>query len=151
MPLRWPFFSTVVPTLTICGQKDSVANAKKYGWSIYHKTTAPRMIMEVKGGDHYLAHGPAGGTETEATTGAELSFLNYFCAMFCDCAPIKGESGIEHVPCGHARDTSPRGAIGGLALAWVQLVLVGDETARAKLLAGPPGIASGFELDLEAK
>ena len=138
--------SAVVPTLTICAEKDDLANAQKHSWRTFHKMTAPRMIMEVSGGDHYVANGPAGGTEKEAFKGAKVQ-RNFFCWLLCCGAyiPDKGKEGFMHAITGQAKDESPHGVIGGLALAWLQLFLVGDETARAKLLACRPSIASGFE------
>ena len=41
-------------------------------------------------------------------------------------------------------DHAPRGAVGGVALAWLRLFLQGDENARSQL-AVRPDIASGFE------
>ena len=47
-------------------------------------------------------------------------------------------------PGGHAIDHAPRGAIGGVALAWLRLFLHGDEDARSQL-ALRPEIACGYE------
>lgn len=142
--------SAVVPTLTICGEKDPLANAQIHSWRTFRKTTAPRMIMEVSGGDHFVANGPAGGTIQEALKGAKLrrNFICWFlsCGILgCAYTPDKGKEGFMHAISGEARDESPHGVIGGLALAWLQLFLLGDETARAQLLACQPSIDSGFE------
>ena len=45
---------------------------------------------------------------------------------------------------GHAMPSAPRGAVGGVALAWLRLFLQGDESARSQL-AVRPDIACGFE------
>ena len=60
------------------------------------------------------------------------------------CTPCPFPFGYTNGPGGHARDHAPRGAIGGVALAWLRLFLQGDESARSQL-AIRPDIASGFE------
>ena len=49
-------------------------------------------------------------------------------------------------PTGFAKSEAPKGAIGGVVLAWLQLFLFGDETARLRLIARPD-IASAFEFE----
>ena len=64
------------------------------------------------------------------------------CTMCCDSAPCP--AGFGTGPSGLAESRAPRGAIGRVALAWLQLFLQGDESARSRLLQRP-GIASRFE------
>ena len=45
---------------------------------------------------------------------------------------------------GHATPSAPRGAVGGVALAWLRLFLKDDESARSQLVLRP-GIASAYE------
>ena len=52
--------------------------------------------------------------------------------------------GTTNASSGHATEKAPRGAIGGVALAWLRLFLQDDESARSQL-AIRPDIASGFE------
>ena len=51
---------------------------------------------------------------------------------------------IAHRARGRRGAARPRGAVGGVALAWLRLFLQGDENARSQL-AVRPDIASGFE------
>ena len=68
----------------------------------------------------------------------------------CRCRRLKGWGGVlcpwdvVDGPSGQARAQAPHGAGGGVALAWLRLYLLGDETARSQL-AVRPGIASSFE------
>lgn len=137
--------SSTVPVLILCSENDREADSQKQAWAHYRKTTGPSLIFEVSGGDHYSAVGPAGGTRKEFDDGAEPCVLfNCCCAVFCGRAPCP--IGNLNGPTGHARDEAPRGAIGGVALAWLRLFLSGDESARARLrLDARPDIASGFE------
>lgn len=141
-----------VPVLIVCGEKDGLADAKKHSWPQFRQTCATKLIFEVTGGDHYVALGPAGGTERELEAGSND------CAILCNCLCMQAcmcmcPQGFWCAPCpnvtlngpsGHAADRAPRGAIGGVALAWLRLFLQGDETARAQL-AARPDVASGFE------
>ena len=61
-------------------------------------------------------------------------------ALWCAPCPCETLNG----PSGHAVDHAPRGAVGGVALAWLRLFLQGDENAQSQL-AVRPDIASGFE------
>ena len=75
---------------------------------------------------------------------AELGLcVNAVCSMFCGLAPCGGY-GYGTGPSGVAEAGAARGAIGEAALAWLRLLLQGDEGARPWLLERP-GIASGFE------
>mmetsp|Transcript_53892 Transcript_53892/g.166997 ORF Transcript_53892/g.166997 Transcript_53892/m.166997 type:complete len:332 (+) Transcript_53892:89-1084(+) len=145
--------SASVPVLIICGEKDTDANVKTQAWSHYRLTGATKLIFEVAGGDHYVANGPAGGTESDIDQGAcqGLCALCNCACVICMCMVCPRQ--LWCVPCpygtlsgssGHAKDHAPRGAVGGVALAWLQLFLLGDENARSKL-AICPGIGSGFE------
>ena len=145
---------TAVPVLILCGEKDGEAPAEKFAWPHYRQTGAAKMIVEVKGGDHYFPLGPAGGNQSQAEggSGGSLELLN--CLTLCACSFCYCPVSLWCAPCpyaltvsgptGHAADHAPRGAIGGVALAWLRLFLQGDETARAQL-AIRPDIASGFE------
>ena len=139
---------TAVPVLILCGEKDGEAPPKKFAWRHYRQTGAAKLIFEVKGGDHYDSLGPAGGS---AGSDGELELCNCMticacwmcrCPVALWCAPCP--NGTQNGPSGHAADRAPRGAIGGVALAWLRLFLQGDENARSQL-AARPDIASGFE------
>jgi len=141
--------SASVPVLIICGEKDTDASPKDQAWVQYRNTSAPRLIFEVAGGDHYVTVGPAGGSEAtgEDECGMLCNCMAISCLMCCVsrerwCVPCP--DAVRNTPTGEATDKSPRGAIGGVALAWLQLFLFGDEGARSKL-ATRPDIASGFE------
>ena len=141
-----------VPVLIICGEKDSWdANPKTQAWPQYHQTTATKLIVEVTGGDHYVANGPSGGNQhgLEAGAGVDMfcNFMSSFACQLCCppahwCVPFSG--GTLDGPSGHAADHAPRGAIGGMALAWLRLFLLGHESVRSQLVIRPD-IASGFE------
>jgi dienelactone hydrolase len=143
---------TSVPVLIICGEKDDEASPKTNAWPHYRQTGATKLIFEVAGGDHYLGLGPAGGTKSELEAGSDDTALCfncmtvYACWFTCPhkywCAPLP--SVTMNGPGGHAADHAPRGAIGGVALSWLRLFLLGDENARS-LLVNRPDIASGFE------
>lgn len=136
--------STNVPILTLCSQKDKESPPKKQAWPLYHKITGPKLIMEISGGDHYTACGPAGGTEDEVDEGmGPFMLCNFLTAIIC-CGFAPFPFGTLNGPTGFAKESAPRGAIGGVALAWLQLFLLGDETAKSKLVARPD-IASGYE------
>ena len=135
--------SNKVPVLIIAGEKDKEADPQTQAWEHYRKTTAPKMILEIKGGDHYSANGPSGGNQSEFEEGDECCALFNCCfALVCGCAPCP--MGDFNGSTGHARNEAPRGAVGGIVLAWLQLFLLGDENARIRLEA-QPDIASGFE------
>ena len=144
-----------VPVLILCGETDDEAKAKKKAWPHYRQTGATKLIVEVAGGNHYFPLGPSGGgnsTQLEAASPSGGIFLLFNCmalyACWCMCpyalwcAPCPCET--LNGPSGHAVDHAPRGAVGGVALAWLRLFLQGDENARSQL-AVRPDIASGFE------
>ena len=84
-----------------------------------------------------------------ATTGDLCLPCNLWCFRcmgVCDasCAPCP--NGLLDAPGGYARSSSPHGAVGGFALAWLKLFLLGEESTRAQLLLRPE-LASGFESD----
>jgi len=156
-----------VPVLTICGSHDTTSPAKKHAWEMYRRTKGPpKLIFEVRGGGHYVANGPGGaciGTQSEPANPLYLFgwLLNTFyvgCAVGCkgDCGlwPRKYWCecpcpGTLNGPSGYAAprgspSAPPHGAVGGVALAWLQLYLFGDESARAKLRKAP-AIASNYE------
>ena len=147
---------TSVPVLIICGEKDRDAPSKTFAWPQYRKWEgATKLIFEVSNGDHYVANGPAGGSEHETAAASVEIFmginamfaypLQVFCPNECVFAPCPGFlGGTYNGPSGHAADRAPRGAIGGVALAWLRLFLQGDESARSQLI-NRPDIASGFE------
>ena len=142
-----PFPATLsasVPVLILCSEHDKHADSQAHAWAQYHKISAPKLIFEISDGDHFSANGPGGGTEKEFEKGAEpCALCNYCCAMCCcGCAPFP--CGSLNGPTGHSTNNAPRGAIGGVALAWLQLFLLGDESALS-LLATRPDLASGFE------
>ena len=133
---------TVVPS-SCSDEKDKEADPQTQAWVHYRKTTAPKLIMEIKDGDHYSANGPSGGTQSEFEQGSEPCMLCNCCfAYVCGCAPCP--MGTLNGSTGHARSEAHRGAVGGIVLAWLQLFLLGDESARSRLEA-QPDIASGFE------
>jgi dienelactone hydrolase len=144
--------SAAVPVLIICGQKDTEAPAKTKAWSHYRQTSAAKLIFEVAGGDHYVGLGPAGGNSSELEAASDSIALccncsiAYACVFLCPnalwCAPCP--NGTLNGSSGQASDHAPRGAIGGVALAWLRLFLLSDENARSQLVLRPD-IASGFE------
>ena len=132
-----------VPMLFIVGDADKDASARDFSWPHYNATGAPKLFFEVTGGDHFVVTCPSGGNGKDFEKDRELEFFcNWMCAMCCGCAPCS--SGFGTGPSGLAQDNAPRGAIGGVALAWLQLFLQDDESARSQLLHRP-GIASRFE------
>ena len=146
---------TAVPVLILCGETDGEAPSKKFAWPHYRQTGAAKLIFEVKGGDHYFPLGPAGGTESQAMAASQSDGLFELCncMTLCTCFMCQCPLALWYAPCpsatlngitGRAADHAPRGAIGGVALAWLRLFLQGDETARSQL-AIAPDIASGFE------
>ena len=144
---------TAVPVLIVSGEMDPDDPKGKNAWSYYRQTGATKLIFEVKGGDHYTPVGPSGGTESEAGSAGEAALCNCLsvlgclclCKEFpqCWCAPCPC-IGTPNGPSGPATDHAARGAIGGVALAWLRLFLLGDENARSQLVLRPD-IASGFE------
>jgi dienelactone hydrolase len=145
---------TAVPVLILCGEKDGDAPPKKCAWPHYRQTGATKLIFEVKGEDHYMPLGPAGGTKHQLQKGTDDTVLlcnclsSLCCTLCCQelprCWCVPCPFGTLNGPSGHAADHAPRGAIGGVALAWLRLFLQGDENARSQL-AIRPDIASGFE------
>ena len=148
---------TTVPVLIICGEKDTYdADPKTQAWPQYRQTKAPKLIVEVKGGDHYVANGPAGGAKEDLERGVDdfmlCNFISANVCMMCNpcypgawCVPFSG-CGTLNGSSGHTghNTNAQRGAIGGIALAWLRLFLLGDESVRSQL-ALRPDIASGFE------
>mmetsp|Transcript_19620 Transcript_19620/g.40999 ORF Transcript_19620/g.40999 Transcript_19620/m.40999 type:complete len:334 (-) Transcript_19620:38-1039(-) len=145
-----------VPMLFLVGNADSEAPHMKQALPHYNMTTAPKLYFEIKNGDHFVVTGPSGGNRNdfESDRGFEIC-CNCLCTYSCaDCVgPRKLGTLRLSAPCprgygtgpsGLASDNAPRGAIGGVALAWLQLFLQGDESARSRLLQRP-GIASRFE------
>ena len=141
--------SPSVPVLFLCGEKDTDAPPQSHAWKHYRKTGAAKLLFEVQGGCHYFANGPAGdATESEANRGAEELALLCNCVGALvsrgACAPCPCSFGIMHGSGGHARADARRGAVGLVALAWLRLFLLRDETARSQL-AIRPDIASSYE------
>lgn len=135
--------SNKVPILILAGEKDKEADPKTQAWEHYRKTTAPKLIMEVKDGDHYTCLGPSGGNGADFENGGELFVLvNCLFANICACGPCP--MGSFNGSSGHARHEAPRGAIGGIVLAWLQLFLLEDESVL-DILQAQPDIASKFE------
>ena len=135
--------SSSVPVLIVCSEKDTLAKPKDQAWAQYNKTSAPKLIFEISKGDHYSANGPSGGTESDFNAGAEPCVLcNYLLMSCCNFAPCP--HGEFNGGSGFAKEEAPRGAIGGVVLAWLQLFLLGEEGARV-VLGERPEIACGFE------
>mmetsp|Transcript_21650 Transcript_21650/g.31607 ORF Transcript_21650/g.31607 Transcript_21650/m.31607 type:complete len:321 (+) Transcript_21650:165-1127(+) len=135
--------SNTVPILILAGEKDKEADPQTQAWEHYRKTTAPKLIMEVKDGDHNSCNGPSGANTSDFEQGAEpCALINCIFAHICACGPCP--MGSFNGSSGHARNEAPRGAIGGIVLAWLQLFLLGDESARSMLKA-QPDIANRFE------
>lgn len=133
-----------VPTLHLVGSRDTDAPARKHAKKFYDRTGAPSLFFEIEGGDHYVVTGPSGGNERDFTKGRELSFwVNVATTLLC-CGYVPFSDGFGTGPSGVERDDAKRGAIGEIALAWLQLFLQGDESARSRLLE-QPGIACRFE------
>jgi dienelactone hydrolase len=140
--------SASVPVLIIAGEKDKSADGQKQAWPQYRKTRADKLLFEIAGADHFVANGPAGGIEKDISRGTRCALCNFCCAICCRslkcCGCVLCPWDVLDGPSGHARDQAPHGAVGGVALAWLRLYLLGDETARSQL-AVRPGIASSFE------
>jgi predicted dienelactone hydrolase len=141
--------SPSVPALFVCGESDSEAPPQAHAWAQYRKTGGAKLLFEVRGGNHHFANGPAGNaTEAESNTGAfDMALLcNCMCAILSQgaCVPCPCPCGTANGSGGHARADTPRGAVGVVALAWLRLFLLRDETARSQL-ATCPGIARSFE------
>jgi len=141
--------SPSVPALILCAEKDSEAPPKKFAWPDYHKTGGTKLIFEVKGGSHSFANGPSGdGKESDMMKGA------FDLAVMCNClssllscgacAPCPCACGVMNGSSGNARANAPRGVVGDVALAWLRLFLLRDESARSQLTTRP-GIALNFE------
>ena len=139
-----------VPVLIISGEKDTEAPVKVNAWPHYRQTAATKLIFEVAGGDHFVANGPAGGRAVEDPLGlSTTNFMIGLCCIVCGCpnACMFGgpcPCGTLNEATGHATPSAPRGAVGGVALAWLRLFLKDDESARAQLVIRPD-IASAFE------
>ena len=138
-----------VPVLIISGEKDTEAPVKVSAWPHYRQTAATKLIFEVAGGDHYVADGPAGGRETDPNGFAIINFMINCCCFISGCpnACLFGgpcPCGTLNEATGHATPSAPRGAVGGVALAWLRLFLTDDESARSQLVLRPD-IASAFE------
>jgi hypothetical protein len=111
---------------------------------MYRKTKAPKLIMEITGGDHFTACGPSGGSRAESEKGwGPFTGCNFLFAVLC-CYFAPFPNGTVNGPTGFAKESAPRGAIGGVGLSWLQLFLLGDETAKSKLV-DRPDIASAYE------
>ena len=129
--------------LFLVGNADTEAPAGKFSKPHYNSTGAPRLLFEISGGDHFVPTGPSGGNQNDFMRGRHCGFsFNLMCTVCCEAAPCP--DGFGTGPSGLAEENAARGAIGGVALAWLQLFLQGDESARSRLLQRP-GIASGFE------
>ena len=111
---------------------------------------ATKLIFEVAGGDHYVGNGPAGGREVQDPSGlSTTNFMIGLCCLVCGCpnACLFGGPcpyGTSNEATGHATPSAPRGAVGGVALAWLRLFLKDDESMRSQLVLRPD-IASAFE------
>jgi len=147
-----------IPVLTICGSVDSTSPPEKHAWKAYSRTQSgtPKLIFEVEGGTHFAANGP-GGLQTEKGSepkndiyvfgmllnlccSASVLIQAEICPGFCfprkcwfEC-PCPGD---YDTPTGFASKDAPGGAVGGVALTWLQLYLRGDEEARGKLIYKP--------------
>ena len=138
-----------VPVLIISGERDTYSPVKDNAWPHYRQTAATKLIFEVAGGDHFVANGPAGGREVEDPFLVQTNYMIGYCCMFMCCPNACMFAGP--CPCGtlneatgRATPSARRGAIGGVALAWLRLFLQGDENARSQL-AIRPDIASSYE------
>ena len=126
-----------VPVLFVVGEKDRIAPAQEHAWPQYHRTRSPKLILEVKAGNHAVANGPSGGSLREFL--GSLGFCKCLCGILSGYAPLGTFNGST----GAAKPHAPNGAIGGMALAWLRLFLEGDESYRPQLQVRPD-IASGF-------
>ena len=132
-----------VPTLYLVGNADKDAPAHNFALRHFNMTDAPKLYFEIKDGDHFVVTGPSGGNGKDFEKDRELELCcNWICAMCCGCAPCP--NGFGTGPSGVAEDNAELGAIGNITLAWLQLFLQGEESARSRLLQ-QPGIASRFE------
>ena len=142
-----------VPTLFFVGQCDPVA-WPCLGWAMYRSVSAPKLILEIRGGGHATACGPAGGCLLDIPVGFGVCACPVLASgIVCGrCSPL----GAFERPTGQARGSSEYGAIGATALAWLRLHLVGTyappdsvaaKASRAELgqrIAVRPHIASNF-------
>jgi len=133
--------SEAVPVLFIVGQADSIAPGQIHAWPQYRQTTAPKLLFEIKHGDHAVGNGPAGGSIQEAVGPCALcGVCKYLCGIYCGCSPCGTFNGAT----GHATTHAPNGAVGGMALAWLLLYLEGDMSVSSRLQMQPE-ISSSFE------
>ena len=109
-----------VPSLFILGQCDPVA-WPCLGWRMYRSVSAHKLALEVRRGGHAAAYGPAGGSILEIPFAYGICAPCVMASGICcgSCSPL---GAFEH-PTGLAQDDSKYGAIGALALAWLQLHL----------------------------
>jgi len=144
--------TTKVPTLIVCGEQDDIADPQNHAWPMYDKCkSSEKIILEVTGGDHGIAHGPAGWSASEDTLlqgfrrncSVIYTLLNWYGLK--KSIPFEGMTNE-----GQARESSPNGAIGGVTLAWLKWCLLEDATARSQLLRKPK-IASGYATSIVEK
>jgi len=132
-----------VPSLFIAGQCDVVA-CPCLVRRMFRKVRAPKLLLEIRGGDHAVANGPAGGNLLRVAWGCGA------------CAPVVLVCGAccgTYSPCGafdrstgHAQDTARNGAIGGTALKWLSIFLRGEQEASS---LGAEGAAEFVQRELE--
>ena len=127
---------------------------------MFRAVRAPKLLLEVRRGDHAVANGPAGGNLLQVSWGCGVCapFTLAFgacCGNYSPCGAFDGATG-------RARDEARHGAIGGTALKWLSVFLRGEYSgdleasigaservveATAQLLGERPLIASGWQYE----
>jgi hypothetical protein len=116
--------ASTVPSLFIAGQCDPTALPCLVR-RMFRAVRAPKLLLEVRRGDHAIANGPAGSNICQVAWGFGALSL---------CVIVPGICCGSHSPCGafdrptgSPRDEARNGAIGGTALKWLSIYLRGEE------------------------
>ena len=127
-----------VPSLFIAGQWDPTACSCLVR-RMFRAVRAPKLLLEVRRGDHAVANGPAGGNILQVAWGFGACALCVLASGAC-CGNYSPCGAFDR-PTGCARDEARNGAIGGTALKWLSIFLRGEEGEAPER----PTIASGWE------
>ena len=129
-----------VPSLYIFGQCDPTS-CPCLVRRMFRAVRAPKLLLEVRRGDHAVANGPAGGNICQVAWGFGACSLCVIVPGIC-CGSYSPCGAFDR-PAGGARDEARNGAIGGTALKWLSIFLRGEEQEGEK--PERPAIASAWE------
>ena len=129
-----------VPSLFIAGQWDPTACSCVVR-RMFSAVSAPKLLLEVRRGDHAVANGPAGGNIYQVAWGFGACALCVLAPGAC-CGNYSPCGAFDR-PTGCAREEARNGAIGGTALKWLSIFLRGEEQEGEK--PERPAIASAWE------